>query len=387
MYPDLYRIIGITYGSGDNSTTFNLPNLLGKFLEGSSTAGLNKDAGLPNIKHEPNTGIYAQGHINTDKGVFLTQQYSSNMAWQGSGASGWELLDIGFDASQASSVYKDDCDTVQPPSVTVRYMIKAFNAATPDSSLVDMTQVANDLSHRLTREMTPAFNKRIEITTSGTFTAPVNGWYKFHLIGGGGAGMTCAVWTSKNIGAFGGGGGGAGGEKDVFVKLIQGQEISCIIGAGGSGKTDRYVIGGNGGSTSITVGITTYSVGGGKAAGTITGLQEGDNTASNAGYAYFHMVGGEGGWDGIDPLTRGQSGGSGGRYANNSSTSSAGAGGGRGGGLGYQGSSYLTIDDAYIDATGYGAGGGGDTRLDNPARSGNGYQGCIIVEYFDPTLQ
>src|SRR5574344_1256757 len=48
-YADLFEVIGTTYGAGDGSTTFNLPNLTDKFIQGSDTAGTVKSAGLPNI--------------------------------------------------------------------------------------------------------------------------------------------------------------------------------------------------------------------------------------------------------------------------------------------------------------------------------------------------
>ena len=61
-YSKLYSAIGTTYGSGDGSTTFNLPNLNNNsFLEGSNTVGTAKSAGLPNI-----TG-YAWDKYLTDK--------------------------------------------------------------------------------------------------------------------------------------------------------------------------------------------------------------------------------------------------------------------------------------------------------------------------------
>ena len=47
-YSALFDVIGTTYGSGDGSTTFNLPNLTDRFLQGSSTSGTVKNAGLPN---------------------------------------------------------------------------------------------------------------------------------------------------------------------------------------------------------------------------------------------------------------------------------------------------------------------------------------------------
>ena len=51
-YANLFAVIGTTYGSGDGSTTFNLPNLHHRFLEGTTTTsevGSSVQAGLPNI--------------------------------------------------------------------------------------------------------------------------------------------------------------------------------------------------------------------------------------------------------------------------------------------------------------------------------------------------
>ncbi|WP_276765141.1 phage tail protein, partial [Phascolarctobacterium succinatutens] len=38
-YKKLFDVIGTTYGAGDGTTTFTLPNLIDRFLEGSSAAG------------------------------------------------------------------------------------------------------------------------------------------------------------------------------------------------------------------------------------------------------------------------------------------------------------------------------------------------------------
>jgi microcystin-dependent protein len=44
-YPDLFAVIGTTYGAGDGSTTFNLPNLAGRVVVGQgSGAGLTSRA-------------------------------------------------------------------------------------------------------------------------------------------------------------------------------------------------------------------------------------------------------------------------------------------------------------------------------------------------------
>ena len=64
-YADLFAVIGTTFGSGDGSTTFALPNLINKFAQGSTTVGKVKSAGLPNI-----TGGFGQLAAITCGGAF-----------------------------------------------------------------------------------------------------------------------------------------------------------------------------------------------------------------------------------------------------------------------------------------------------------------------------
>lgn len=45
-YPELFLAIGETWGNGDGSTTFNLPDLEGRFLRGAdNSSGIDPDAG------------------------------------------------------------------------------------------------------------------------------------------------------------------------------------------------------------------------------------------------------------------------------------------------------------------------------------------------------
>lgn len=56
-YAALFAVIGTKHGSGDGSTTFNLPNLANRFVEGTTSigsAGTFKSAGLPNITGQIN---------------------------------------------------------------------------------------------------------------------------------------------------------------------------------------------------------------------------------------------------------------------------------------------------------------------------------------------
>ena len=120
-YADLFAVIGTTYGNGDGSTTFNLPNLVDKFIEGSATAGTVKSAGLPNITGDTSANIVSHSSISTGVGA-LTYSYGGKNGSLGTGSS-MPFGKILFDASASSSIYGNST-TVQPPAVTMRYIIK-----------------------------------------------------------------------------------------------------------------------------------------------------------------------------------------------------------------------------------------------------------------------
>jgi microcystin-dependent protein len=126
MFPDLFAAIGTTYGAGDGSTTFNLPNLSdGKFPEGSSTAGVVKQAGLPNITGSFSARKTTSGSevVGAFRGAF---NHTSNVA-AGSALnvslSGTGNTITEFDASASNPIYGAS-DTVQPNALTCRYIIK-----------------------------------------------------------------------------------------------------------------------------------------------------------------------------------------------------------------------------------------------------------------------
>lgn len=118
-YKKLFDVIGTTYGSGDGSTTFNLPNLNNNsFLEGSDSAGTVKSAGLPNITGDFR-GLYINGE-SLGKGAFVYGEPGSGN--YGSGSIGIDAQVV-FNASCCSSIYGNS-NTVQPKSVTVKFCIK-----------------------------------------------------------------------------------------------------------------------------------------------------------------------------------------------------------------------------------------------------------------------
>ena len=119
-YAKLFAVIGGTYGSGDGSTTFNLPNLIGRYIEGEVTAGIYNQAGLPNIEGALNNTVYTAGDSRA-KGAFYSFDALPGIAASGPGVIGpWH---VGFSAQRFNSIYGNST-TVQPPAVTMRYCIK-----------------------------------------------------------------------------------------------------------------------------------------------------------------------------------------------------------------------------------------------------------------------
>ena len=130
MYPDLFTAIGTTYGSGDGSTTFNLPdsNQAKRFLQGDTVAGTVKSAGLPNITD------------NTAR---------------------------------------------QVTALTTRYIIKAFNGQTSDSALIDITQYAQDLAGKADRRLSnlDANNLSVHVVVDSYYDDATGNWYRIYSDG------------------------------------------------------------------------------------------------------------------------------------------------------------------------------------------------------------
>lgn len=124
-YADLFAVIGTTYGAGDGSTTFNLPNLTDKFIQGSDTVGTVWEAGLPNITAHYDDNI---GYANADRegwhGAVYLGNVESSLITSKRTSDGlnychtWE-----FNASKSNPIYGKS-NTVQPPALTMRYIIK-----------------------------------------------------------------------------------------------------------------------------------------------------------------------------------------------------------------------------------------------------------------------
>jgi hypothetical protein len=190
-------------------------------------------------------------------------------------------------------------------------------------------------------------NTREILTSSGTYLAPVTGWYRLELRGGGGAGGAGNT-TNKS---YGGGGGGSGGILVDYAYLTQGESYSYIIGAGGEAKKEfASGTGGDGGETSFTTTSGKKSISGGKGGGNRGASAPAGISGGDPGPGGF-----PGGIAGFDTDADNLPGGSGGMGVTAALS-------------GYTPGQY-----------GSGGAGGYSGQLGH-----DGVQGCIILDYFDP---
>ena len=115
-YAALFAVIGTKYGSGNGSTTFNLPNLHHRFIEGTNTTsevGQSVSAGLPNI-----SGTIWASWISGD-GAF--QKTGDGYCSEGQI---WGSNKVDFSASRSSAIYSSS-STVQPAAVRSFFCIKS----------------------------------------------------------------------------------------------------------------------------------------------------------------------------------------------------------------------------------------------------------------------
>lgn len=131
-YSKLFEAIGVLYGFGDGSTTFNVPDYRDKFLEmtyedSKYRLGQSVPEGLPNIEGSiyqtqdvyndlvddvNGSGAFYIGYDSAQRHSGLnTDQYHSN------------LFSINFKASLSNAIYGRST-TVQPPAIIVNYFIK-----------------------------------------------------------------------------------------------------------------------------------------------------------------------------------------------------------------------------------------------------------------------
>lgn len=124
-YAALFAAIGTTWGAGDGSSTFNLPNLIDRVAWGASTAGGYLAAGLPNISGSLYMFDEASRQLRVGcSGAFTMQNSSSTIGSFSSGTKHDSVNSIAsFNASKSNAIYGKS-STVQPPAAKLIPIIK-----------------------------------------------------------------------------------------------------------------------------------------------------------------------------------------------------------------------------------------------------------------------
>ena len=124
-YADLFAAIGTTFGAGDGSTTFKLPDYQGDFLRGylsgtSSAIGTRQAEGLPNISGYISYLLMGEDGQKSDGALSATLQVGNRLTNAGTG-SAWKQLN--FSAKNSNAIYGANRH-VTPRNNAVKWCIK-----------------------------------------------------------------------------------------------------------------------------------------------------------------------------------------------------------------------------------------------------------------------
>ena len=141
-YAELFEVIGTSFGAGDGSTTFNLPDLRGEFLRG---AGTNSHSGQGNGgsvgEHQNSTVIL--GILSNKTGINITAKdgvlQSSNLDKQLSENVGVTNLNGSY-----QSTGNQPYGTIRPTNTSVNYIIKAERVAAPADFVAAIPKYTTD---------------------------------------------------------------------------------------------------------------------------------------------------------------------------------------------------------------------------------------------------
>ena len=121
-YARLFAKVGTKWGAGDGSTTFNLPNLEGRVLQGTtnlSEVGTLKEAQLPNISGSAITGVYWRNGVSFSgalQSVARVETFRYDVGTDGT-------VTLSLNASKSNSIYSGS--TNQPKAGLTLLCIKS----------------------------------------------------------------------------------------------------------------------------------------------------------------------------------------------------------------------------------------------------------------------
>ncbi len=121
QYADLFAAIGTTFGEGDGSTTFTLPNMSNRFCEGASAVSY-VSAGIPNYSGYVQNMVWDDGanYYGQSGALYLTAG-NRTRSWTGANGDGMKALWV--NAAWSNSLYGAS-STIQPVALKCLMLIK-----------------------------------------------------------------------------------------------------------------------------------------------------------------------------------------------------------------------------------------------------------------------
>lgn len=131
-YKDLFDVIGTAFGSGDGSTTFNLPDFRGEFLRG---AGTNSHSGQGNGgsvgTHQDATEERNDGGVASNGTLRATSLPSIWIATNADTTTRKEVTEYQYSSSSSTTASDVVTYTARPTNTSVNFIIKAIQAPMP----------------------------------------------------------------------------------------------------------------------------------------------------------------------------------------------------------------------------------------------------------------
>ena len=143
-YADLFAVIGTNFGSGDGSTTFNLPDLRGEFLRGAGTNSHTTQGNGGSVgTHQDATVINPYYNAAGGSSEFLTASsdgYNITNFDKGSSATGFgTVFNGGSGQTKTVQVY-----SIRPTNTSVNYIMKVKQAPVPEDLKIALNKILDD---------------------------------------------------------------------------------------------------------------------------------------------------------------------------------------------------------------------------------------------------
>lgn len=122
-YADLFAVIGVQFGAGDGSTTFNLDDKRGRFLRGwSNASGVDPDAASRTDRGDGVTG----DNVGTKQSDQLKSHTHTEQYWQGTGTGGSYPAGTNFQSNGTGTFANDPTggNETRPVNTNVMFCIK-----------------------------------------------------------------------------------------------------------------------------------------------------------------------------------------------------------------------------------------------------------------------